>query len=103
MRGGRDGGVGAAARERQRDEELVGEVFADGGARGEVALRLFDDAGGYLLAADAALADAREDLGQVLALDVDGEDVAGADGRRVDSKGKLTAGDKLTTETQRHS
>jgi hypothetical protein len=39
-----------------------------------------DDAGGDLFGAHAALADASEDFGQVLALDVDGEDVAGADG-----------------------
>ena len=57
-------------------------MFTDGGADGEVALRLVDDARGNLFGAHAALADAGEDFGQALALDVNGEDVAGAEGVR---------------------
>src|SRR5918993_1077060 len=69
----RAGGVGAAARERQRYQELIREVLADGGADVEVALRLPDGARRDHFGAHAALADAGEDLGQVLALDLDGE------------------------------
>ena len=61
----------SAAGERHRHQELVGEVLADRRLRREVRARLLDAPLGDRLRADARLAEAGEDLGDVLALDLE--------------------------------
>ena len=73
--------------ERARgDEELIGEVFADGGARGEVVAGLVDDGVGHLLGANAFFAEAGEGFGDVIGGDFAGEDEAGTARGRVEAK-----------------
>jgi hypothetical protein len=55
----------AGARERQRKQELIGQVFSDRSTRGEVTPDLVDQAIRHLLRAHAALTEARKRLGDV--------------------------------------
>ncbi len=81
---GSDGVKRAAAAERHREEKLVGQMLTDRRSDAEVARDLVGHTFGDSFGRDAALAEAGEDLGHVLALDRRDERVARSVGRTND-------------------
>jgi hypothetical protein len=67
---------GAAGPQRERQQQLVGQVLTDGGLRGEVALRLLHALRRHRFRADALAAEAGEEFGHLLEPHLGHADVA---------------------------
>src|SRR5436190_6353628 len=71
---------GAGTREGQRDQELIGEVLAHRRPGFQVRPHLLRETPGHRFCTDPLLAEAGKELGDLLRLDLDLHQVAGADG-----------------------